>query len=271
MNYRNRQKITYPSRISSDLNTLGFSLIKKSELSIKLNSEDALADFQEQFHKAPPDGPHRKRFYSSYIMVPNGNTGRRPQYLGSHFQQSAAVNPEQKGTERRFHPIPKEIERNKLFQELIKADIAAVCLSDSNGHLLPVHVEVHLISLTATSELAGIATPNCPHKDLDFAFFLHLIDKKHVDGGESVLYANDHDERGPKPGQEIFRTTLEEGDTLAVNDSRVWHHVTPVTVTDGHTSGYRNVLIVGITPMLQGKMGLNGAIEIDNPEIVMAA
>jgi hypothetical protein len=82
----------------------------------------------------------------------------------------------------------------------------------------------------------GIHTDGYPFVGL---FVLHKDDA--MTGGETSLYT------ARQGGDVVFRKTLKAGDLLSFDDRRVFHHTTPIRMSNG-TSGIRDVIGLSLSP-----------------------
>ena len=80
--------------------------------------------------------------------------------------------------------------------------------------------------------------PSVPHQDGEPFTCIHLINRDAVQGGLSQVYRNTPVESVSRAGALLAEVVLREMfDTLVVWDKGVFHHVTPVEVSDGCVLG----------------------------------
>ena len=99
------------------------------------------------------------------------------------------------------------------------------------------HVELHQFRIEAQPGQAGLPTPEGMHRDgVDWVLVL-LVRRENVASGETSI----HDLLRRPLGS---FTLTEPLDAALVDDSRVYHGVTPVTPQDPARPAYRDVLVV---------------------------
>jgi len=192
-----------------------------------------------------------------------------PFYLGSVYEQPAELNADHNGSRRKFAPLPPDAYSNDLLKELVISDLASIPLDDFwvNSNRSPILIGIHLVRMYATEGRPGVSSPNHPHQDGEPFTFVHLVQRHGITGGESQVYQSIQHQKGKAhPGKQLFHKTLEQPmETLAVFDRSVFHHVTAVNVADGFVEGYRDVVLVDMTPFEEAKFNSQGAV-ILNPD-----
>jgi len=109
------------------------------------------------------------------------------------------------------------------------------------GRLAPVHawhVEVHQFRIEARQGEEGRPTPEGMHRDgVDYVLVL-LIRRRNIASGTTTIHAY--------PGRQLLGnfTLTDPFDAALVDDSRVYHGVTPVEPLDPALPAYRDVLVV---------------------------
>ena len=90
----------------------------------------------------------------------------------------------------------------------------------------------------------GVGVPNCLHKDGEPVTWIHLMNRKGVDGGENIITDNSQK-------QVLCETTLNAPlDSIGIVDEMVWHMVKPVRVAEPAAVGVRDVILVDFTPLM---------------------
>ena len=98
-------------------------------------------------------------------------------------------------------------------------------------------MEVHQFRIEARSDEPGQPTPEGVHRDgVDFVLVL-LIERRNVASGTTTVYDRDRRELGSFTLTDTF-------DAALVDDTRVYHGVTPVIPLDAAQPAYRDVLVV---------------------------
>ena len=168
----------------------------------------------------------------------------------SEFHQPAELNPDEKGMVRRFAPIPREVLDHPLLKKLILFDLSLLSWwSDRHKPLLG---GLHLMKHVAIPGRDAAASPDALHTDGQPFTAVHLIERKHVIGGENVITPTVYADRKPweVPPEDILSqfTLRNPGQSFIVKDTQVAHYVAPVRVKPGHEKGWRSVLLVDFTP-----------------------
>jgi hypothetical protein len=154
-----------------------------------------------------------------------------------HYQ-SRDYNPLNGGIERWFLPITDEIGAHPTLQSILH-----LCFSTFH-ELTPAqmrphswHVECHQFRIEARIGEDGHPTPEGLHRDgVDWVLVM-LVARQNIAEGVTSIHDNAR--------QLLGRFTLTEPfDSAFVDDSRVYHGVTPVTPIDPAQPAYRDVLVV---------------------------
>jgi len=179
-------------------------------------------------------GRYRRRRFACFRAGRQG-IARKPHQ--PHYQ-SRDYNPLNGGIERWFEPVTEATGRNpalgaildtchRLFDRLTPAAVRP----DSW------HVELHQFRIEARSGEEGRPTPEGLHRDgVDWVLVL-MVRRDNVESGETTIY--DLTER--PLGSFTLTAPL---DAALVDDSRVYHGVTPVRPIDPACPAYRDVLVV---------------------------
>ncbi len=175
---------------------------------------------------------YRYRRYSCFKL---NLTTLNLEFESSNYFQKAEYNSLFGGVNRIFAPV----ELDSTFYGFIKPlTLYDYHLFNNNG-LIPngLLVGIHQIRTVAKATSIGQVTPEGLHKDGHEVFAIHLINRNNVSGGSTKLYSND---------LELQTTiTLEKYlDSLFVQDSKIYHEVTPISVVNENEDGYRDVLII---------------------------
>jgi hypothetical protein len=177
-------------------------------------------------------GRYRRRRHAVYAVTPDGAIRRKPHQ--PHYQ-SLDYNPLNGGIARWFEPVPPEIADGPSLRTILEACRALF------GGLAPAtrawHVEIHQFRIEARSGEAGRPTPEGLHRDgVDYVLVL-LIGRRNIASGTTSIHALDRRLLGSF-------TLTNPLDAALVDDSRVYHGVTPVEPVDPNAPAYRDVLVV---------------------------
>ena len=227
--------------LEGDLRARGFELLPAAEMRRLLEQYGSLADF-DRFAASWNDlaldtymkdgGRYRKRRHATFTVDRGGALSRnahRPHY------QTVDYNPLHGGIERWFEPILPEIASSgtmrtilafctKLFGDLAKAPTAWL-------------VEAHQFRIEARADEQGRPTPEGRHKDgVDYVLVL-LVRRENIVSGTTTIHGADDRLLGSF-------TLAEPFDAALVQDTLVYHGVTPVAPLDPGRPAYRDVLVV---------------------------
>ncbi len=178
-------------------------------------------------------GRYRKRRHAVYAAAPDGAIIRKPHR--PHYQ-TLDYNPLHGGIERWFEAILPEIGDGPSMRTIL-----GFCRTLFDGLATGTpswHVEVHQFRIDARPGEEGRPTPEGLHRDgVDYVLVL-LIRRCNIVSGTTNIHAVD-DRRL------LGSFTLTDPfDAALVDDSRVYHGVTPVEPLDPAHPAYRDVLVV---------------------------
>ncbi len=228
-----------------DLRERGFVYLKGTDFTVPaplLEPLDALVAAYDDL----PEDPYsqtgcRCRRHQRFVLIPRPLTLISTEV--SAYAQSALFNPEDGDVVRDFAPLPDELAANGFLRALIRYDFEQSPFAGVRGGNLAYDVGLHFVRMLARPGQPAVASPNRLHKDGEWVTWIHLMARKGIRGGGSLVADNDR--------ETLMRATLEERlDTVAVWDDAVFHQVFPVEVEESVDEGYRDVLIIDFTPML---------------------
>ncbi len=179
-------------------------------------------------------GRYRRRRFAAFRAGPGGII-RKPHQ--PHYQ-SRDYNALNGGIERWFEPVTDAVARHPALTAILGISRA---LFDrmTPAELRPEawHVEIHQFRIETRPGEAGRPTPEGMHRDgVDWVLVL-MVRRENVASGETTIYDLVRRPLGS------FTLTLPL-DAAWVDDSRVYHGVTPVTPIDPARPAYRDVLVV---------------------------
>jgi hypothetical protein len=179
-------------------------------------------------------GRYRRRRHAVFSASADG-IKRKPHQ--PHYQ-SRDYNPLNGGLERWFEPVRQEIANHPALRAILQT-----CLGVFEGStpkkLRPHswHVEVHQFRVEASPGEAGRPTPEGMHRDgVDWVLVL-LARRENVASGETVIF-----DLARLPLGSF--TLTEPMEAALVDDSRVYHGVTPIEPIDPLKPAFRDVLVV---------------------------
>ncbi|MGJ8626359.1 MAG: 2OG-Fe dioxygenase family protein [Sulfitobacter sp.] len=164
-------------------------------------------------------------------------------------------NPEHFNKTRHFAAIPMELCRNPAMDYLVRSALSYVHFDVVNKSR-PAIIGVHFISQRVTSEdPEAIVSPNCMHQDGEMYDFVILMDRTNAEGGRNCVGTT------KLVGSSI--DTLDQSEVLAeftltsplegfgVEDVKVSHGVEPIRLVAGAKEGFRNTLLIDVTPLTE--------------------
>jgi hypothetical protein len=179
-------------------------------------------------------GRYRRRRFAAFRAAPGGVL-RKPHQ--PHYQ-SRDYNPLNGGIERWFEPVTEAAAQHPAMNAILRASHA---LFDelTPAQLRPPawHVEIHQFRIEARPGEAGRPTPEGMHRDgVDWVLVL-MVRRENIASGETTIY-----DLVKRPLGSF--TLTDPLDSALVDDSRVYHGVTPVVPLDPRAPAYRDVLVV---------------------------
>jgi hypothetical protein len=200
-------------------------------------SGDAWEAFADSWGDLRPDtymadgGRYRLRRHATFAAGEAGilRAPHRPHYQTLHN------NPLNGGLERWFEPVADDIGEGATLGGLVAG--ARQVFEAAEGQPRPWHVEAHQFRIEARPDAAGKPTPEGMHRDGVAFVLVTLIGRSNVAGGVTAIRVDGRE------GEASF--TLEHPlDTVLLDDTRVWHGVTPISPLDPARPGYRDVLVL---------------------------
>jgi hypothetical protein len=179
-------------------------------------------------------GRYRRRRFAAFRATPDGIT-RKPHQ--PHYQ-SRDYNSLNGGLERWFEPVTDATGHHPALTAILRTSHA---LFDrmTEVELRPAawHVEIHQFRIEARAGEEGRPTPEGMHRDgVDWVLVL-MVHRENIASGETTIY----DLVKQPLGSFTLTAPL---DSALVDDSRVYHGVTPVEPLDPTRPAYRDVLVV---------------------------
>jgi hypothetical protein len=179
-------------------------------------------------------GRYRRRRFACYRASAAGFL-RKPHQ--PHYQ-SRDYNPLNGGVERWFEPVTEPIGRHPVLAAILATSYELFDTMTPAAYRPEAwHVELHQFRIEARSGEAGQPTPEGLHRDgVDWVLVL-MVRRENVKSGETTIY-----DLAKRPlGSFTLTRPL---DAAFVDDSRVYHGVTPVEPVDPAAPAYRDVLVV---------------------------
>ena len=228
-------------RCAEVVRTQGFCFVHAEAMRTALETMGGLGDwpaFTESWETLAPDtylektGRFRRRRHAVFSATQDGRIERQPHQ--PHFQ-SVAYNPLQGDLERWFEPVHDVVASGESFQAILRYAVRffGPLASDVDRW----RIEVHQFRIEARADAAGEPTPEGVHRDgVDYVLVL-MVDRRNIASGKTTIHRAD--------GEELGSFTLTDAlDAALVDDTRVFHGVTPVTAIDPSLPSHRDVLVV---------------------------
>ncbi len=179
-------------------------------------------------------GRYRRRRHAVFSA---SDAGIRRKAHQPHYQ-SRDYNPLNGGLERWFEPVRDEIANHPAMRAILSTCLG-VFEACTPARLQPQswHVEVHQFRVEARVGEAGLPTPEGLHRDgVDWVLVL-LVRRENVASGETNIF-----DLAKCPLGSF--TLTEPMEAALVDDSRVYHGVTPIVPLVADAPAFRDVLVV---------------------------
>jgi hypothetical protein len=177
-------------------------------------------------------GRYRRRRHAVYTAADNGTTHRashQPHY------QALDYNPLNGGIARWYTPIAQAVGDGPTMRTIL--GFARSFFGDLAPQTRTWRVEVHQFRIEAGPGAEGQPTPEGLHRDgVDYVLVL-LIRRRNIASGTTTIH-------GPEGGPLGGFTLTDPLDAALLDDTRVFHGVTPVQALDPALPAYRDVLVV---------------------------
>lgn len=179
-------------------------------------------------------GRYRRRRHATFTLTEE-QILRKPHQ--PHYQ-SRDYNTLNGGIERWFKAITPAIGEHPALRAILRlTQHIADDLTPQDQRPVAWHAEVHQFRIEASPDSAGRPTPEGLHRDgVDWVCVM-MVRRENIARGETTI----HDLNRQTVGS---FTLTDPMDTALVNDSRVYHGVTPVQPVDPGRPAYRDVLVV---------------------------
>jgi hypothetical protein len=234
--------VVNPARsLHSSIVDEGYAFVRAPEMRVALAQIGPLTDWSEfaaSWNDLELDtyladrGRYRKRRFAVYAAAAGGPIVRQthqPHYQSRDYNQLFG------GIARWFAPISPVTGNGPSMLTIL-----GFCRSLFEGLAPSVtnwHIEVHQFRIEARSDVSGQPTPEGVHRDgVDYVLVL-LVNRHNIVSGTTTVFGLERQPLGSF-------TLIEPLDAALVDDSRVYHGVTPVTPLDPALPAYRDVLVV---------------------------
>ena len=228
-------------RVETAIGGSGFAFVPAARMRALFGAAGPLGDwpaFSASWNDLAVDtymadgGRYRRRRHAVFSVPSNGAMTRQPHQ--PHYQ-GRAYNQLNGGIDRWFEPVAPAVGAGESMTTIL--NLCRSCFGALAPGVQAWHVEVHQFRIEARAGVAGQPTPEGMHRDgVDYVLVL-LVQRQNIISGTTTIADL---ERRPLGSF----TLTEPMDAALVDDSRVFHGVTPVEPLDPAEPGYRDVLVV---------------------------
>jgi hypothetical protein len=227
------------SRIRTSVVGCGYATAHGTEFlgSVDQPWEDLVEDWNhlEMDLHMSDGGRYRLRRFGRFLYAPRTEALQRLPHAAVF--QSRYINKFAGGIHRTFAALRPSTFENEWLRSLIKFDFD--CFQVATPSMLDDHweVRIHQIRIEVRHDLEIPPTPEGVHHDGHDFIAMHLIGRRNVTGGASLLYDN---------AERLLQAwTLEQPlDSLYVDDRRVMHAVEHRRWKERGEPGHRDMLII---------------------------
>lgn len=197
-------------------------------------------DFSASWSDLPEDrymadgGRYRARRYAVFEVA--GGVMVRAAHQ-PHFQ-ARAYNRLNGGTARWFAPVKDTIAGHPITNRIVAGGIAIFeAYFSSSVSQSSWRVELHQFRIAARAGGRGLPTPEGVHRDGVEGVIVMMVGRENVDSGVTEIFDPD--------GRRLGMFTLSRPcDAVVIDDTRIFHGVTPILPLDPNRSAIRDVLVV---------------------------
>jgi hypothetical protein len=233
-----------PEDLAATIRRDGFVFLPGQEARAVFGLPDASAawtDFATSWDDLRPDrhmadgGRYRLRRHAAYSGGFGAAVVRAPHR--PHYQ-AVQHNPLNGGIERWFEPVSPEMGTGPAMTALLEGvrqvfEMVAPPPSAMAGWL----AEAHQFRTVAKAGTAGKPTPEGMHRDGVAFVLVTLVGRENIAGGRTTIRIDGRE-------QDASFTLKDPMDTVLLDDTRVWHGVTPVEPVDPALPAHRDVLVL---------------------------
>jgi hypothetical protein len=240
----------------------GFVHLPAPKLSGTLRA--SFKEFIRSIQKLPVDtyatNTVRERRYHEFVVLPwlriakPYPTIRENGQSFVEYMQTTYANPQYKGIGRRFAAFSPAQLKNRWLLHTIWNSLD-IMPDEVRKRTRPLLAGMHIIRLVATSGKPGYSSPGTLHQDDEPFFTITLLDRSpHITGGGNVIAKPEH--AGKMPVDVSRKDILAEfdlrqpGESYAVLDNMVSHHVDHIEVPRGAPRGIRTILAIEFIPLV---------------------
>lgn len=229
------------SAFDGSLARSGFVYVKGTDMRAMLEAAGSLADWDalaESWNDLEMDkymadgGRYRRRRHAVFSVTRDGAATRQPNQ--PHYQ-TTNFNPLNGGIERWFAPVRDDIAGGAALNTIL--NFCGRLFSPLSPNAQSWKAEIHQFRIEARPGTEGKPTPEGMHRDgVDWVLVL-LVNRHNIRSGTTTIADLDKRSLGSF-------TLTDPFDVALVDDSRVFHGVTPIEPIEAGEPAYRDVLVV---------------------------
>ena len=206
----------------------------------KLNSEAhnfVTVDLKSSFDNLKPDPYYSEKRRRAFSLL-NISDLENISIIGDiDFFQSSNYNNFNGDIVRKYPNIDSSILSDEIFKFFIRTFKKEI---DESTKLLSLpynsdYIFVHQIRVYASNVASVNLVPEGIHRDGYNIIGMCVINRENIQGGISKVYDNDKNI--------ILNKQLRSGEILVINDSKLYHDVTPIKMDDNTREGYRDIFV----------------------------
>ncbi len=196
-------------------------------LNVSIPSDEVLESYDDLVIDQYAPNSQRYRRFSQYKASYSNKNWEFEKLPHRPFIQSPKYNSVAGGIKRKFEPLEADF----------SASIREVMVKMSPDINEQYQLDVHQYRVYASKENEGCSVPEGPHQDGHEIVGITVFRRYMITGGETILYTKDH--------EEITRKALDHGDTILLQDDKVFHDATSIVGTS-EEAGFRDYLVLNI-------------------------
>lgn len=253
MNLKVADKVVVPARLGIYDSSISFFYSQVALKQPTLDKQDSLYQdflrFQTDFDNLPLDeymkegDTYRRRRFNEMLLRDEGECISLTLKPQRGFYQSAAVNGYSGGIDRVYQPLEPSTISNPFLHQLI-VDMYLLLPAERRGISRVWDIGIHLYRITAQPHVPGHPVPEGPHRDGHEFTSITLVNRRNVEGGESLFC--DH-----ASAVRLRHTLKQPLETALFDDAQGLHDVTPIHCQDPTRDGHRDICGFSLNPVKQ--------------------
>ena len=152
-----------------------------------------------------------------------------------HFTQNV---PDSRHVTRKFEPMESQFIKEHWILELITQSLSSSIKYSHKKGIQQAEVSLHQVRQICYPNMESHNSPEGIHQDgADFIVSAFVLNRQNISEGKTIIFNKYKDE--------IYNTTLHNGEGIFQEDKELWHYVTPIQANDNFI-GYRDILGIDI-------------------------